>query len=422
MSKFQLDFNIYSSKDRLNSIKSINLSTLTKTELETISNYILYGKDEDGTSIVDRKEIQIKSKFNSYNKERNNVSLDELIESPTFDENILLKQKNIYKKAKPSIDKEKAKLIPGMAALWDEIDRLDRILRENKGDIEKQPTTPTLTQKQLYYLNHQLIELRTQQYYLWDSYYPATQLQRNKAEFHGNIVDEQLNYPIFPRGLMSSQNDIEFKFPKQAQTSAQASANSPTYTHSYTAPPPAQQLDVDELVKQNKPFIDFRNPDHIYELIQHYKEIEDGIRHIPDSPLHNLLWTLDFYIEKANFNEQQMLILEDKKYKMPNKAIADHLMRELGIYHQENYVSTIWNKLVGLIAEAVELNYDEFLCRNYEKAWKKCTRCGKFLLRDSRNFVKKSKALDGLTSRCKECDREVRKINKEKKQEAAHGI
>ena len=55
--KFKLDFNIYSAKDRLEAIKSIDLKSLNQTELETVTNYVLYGKDEDGTSVVDRKEI-----------------------------------------------------------------------------------------------------------------------------------------------------------------------------------------------------------------------------------------------------------------------------------------------------------------------------------------------------------------------------
>ena len=57
MSKFTLDFSIPTSKERLEAVKKIDLSNLTKTELETVSNYILYGKDADGTSSVDRKEI-----------------------------------------------------------------------------------------------------------------------------------------------------------------------------------------------------------------------------------------------------------------------------------------------------------------------------------------------------------------------------
>lgn len=89
--KFKLDFNIYSAKDRLEAVRQIDLSSLNKTELETVTNYILYGKDEDGTSIVDRKEVQIKTKFNSYQKDRT-VSLEELLESPTFDETIFQKK------------------------------------------------------------------------------------------------------------------------------------------------------------------------------------------------------------------------------------------------------------------------------------------------------------------------------------------
>lgn len=141
---------------------------------------------------------------------------------------------------------------------------------------------------------------------------------------------------------------------------------------------------------------------------------------VPDSPLHNLLWTLDYYIEKAELSEQQLLIIRDKKLRYPNKAIVEHLMDELGIYHQENYVSTIWNKTVSLIAAAAELNYDEFLCRNYDKAWKICNRCGKEYLRDTRYFVRKKKAADGLTNRCKKCDAELRLLEKGIKPEVKH--
>lgn len=124
MSKFTLDFSIPTSKERLEAVKKIDLSNLTKTELETVSNYILYGKDADGTSSVDRKEIQIKAKFNSYNKNKF-VSLDEMMESPTFDETILTQNRTIYKKIKPTIDKEKAKTVPGMIELWKSIEAME---------------------------------------------------------------------------------------------------------------------------------------------------------------------------------------------------------------------------------------------------------------------------------------------------------
>lgn len=150
--KFKLDFSIYSSKDRLEAIKSIPLDNLSKTELETITNYILYGKDEDGTSIVDRKEVQIKTKFNSYNRNKT-CSLDEMLESPTFDEGLLQKNRTIYKKNKPSINKEKAKNIPDMISLWDTIEKQEKTLNDLKNIQNPTPEE----KKQIYYLNHHLI-------------------------------------------------------------------------------------------------------------------------------------------------------------------------------------------------------------------------------------------------------------------------
>ena len=394
MPKFKLDFNIYSVKDRLEAIKKIPLNTLTKTELETVTNYVLYGKDEDGTSIVDRKEVQIKTKFNSYHK-NNTISLDALMESPTFDESIFKKDKTVYKKIKPSIDREKVKNIPGMIELWKEIDRLQRIYDENSGKIEKTNETPTLDQNQVYYLKHQLIELRTQQYYLLDSEMPTMKGHKNKAEYHEDLAKQQVNYPILPRGLKVNQRDEKFENPYLDKGMA------------------ARALENEvEILESGKPYFDFRNTEHLYQLIQHYGELESQIDEFPDSLVNNLLWTLDFYISKAKLSEQQLLIVNDKKYRLPNKVIREHLINELGIEHRENYISTIWNKAVGLIAEAVELNYDEYLCKDYPKAWKKCCKCGKILLRDSRNFVKKTKALDGLTGRCKQCDKEIRQGKK----------
>lgn len=369
----------------MEAIRSIDLSTLNKTELETVSNYILYGKDSDGTSPVDRKEIQIKTKFNSYHKDKT-TSLEALMESPTFDENIFSKGSATYKNVKPQIDKEKAKSIDGMEELWKQIEDTAARLEELKKD-------PVNNSSQIYYLTHLLIELRTQQYYLWDSLYQTILPRKNKSEFHTNKGDFQTWYPILPRGLIPQQNDLGFKEP---------------FIYGGTAP--AKAIPNEEKILEGKrPFFDFRNKEHLYHLIQHYRELEEEVRNQPDSLIWNLLWTLDFYIEKAELSEQQLFIIEMKKDKIPNKEIKDALQEQLGIYHKENYISTIWNKAVGLIAAAAELNYDEYLCKDYKKAWKQCNKCGRFLLRDSRNFVKKSRALDGLTSRCKRCDRDLRK-------------
>ena len=398
MAKFKLDFSIENSKDRLEAIKSIPLDTLTKKELETVTNYILYGKDEDGTSIVQKKEIQIKSKFNSYQKKDNIVtSLDALMESPTFDESIFQKNKTQYKKVKPEtlFKNEKVKDIVGMKELWDSIEKLQDIKDQNQGKKELQEGTPILNQTQLYYLNHQLIELYSQQYLLKDMVFPTIFSKKNKAEYHGNLTDEQLNFPILPRGLFKEEQDLDFMEPYRISDRAAHCIEN-----------------EEEIINSGKPYLDFRNKEHLYQLIQYYGDLKAYIEYQPDSPIHNLLWTLDFYIDKANLSDQQRLIVEDKKFRYQNRDIRLHLEQELGISHRENYISTIWNKAIDLIIEAVELNYDEYLCKDYKKAWKRCNKCGKLLLRDPRNFVRKSKAADGLTGRCKICDREVRQAKK----------
>lgn len=385
---FNLDFSIETSPERKAFIESHDLSTLTKKELELCSNYILYGKDpdKDMTSVVDRKEVQIKTKFSSYSKTEP-VSLDALLESPTFNENIIQKNPTIYKKVKPTLDKEKAKNIPGMEDLWEQIQKFQNLLENRE-----------LNSKQKYYIKHQLIDMRKQQYLLFDSVYPTLPPPQNKGQYYQSIQDSHLNYPVFPRGVMRVENDEDFKNPRIDRNDC------------------GRAIDLDNKIQyykdSGKPYFNFLDKEHIYQLILNYWDIKIAIENIPDSPLWNLLWTLDFYIEKANLNEQQQLIVRDKKLRLLNREISNDLQKELGIYHQENYVSTIWNKITQLIADAAELNYDEWISKDYDKAWKKCNTCGKELLRDPRNFVRKSKTKDGLTNTCKCCDREKRRARK----------
>ena len=67
-----------------------------------------------------------------------------MLESPTFDESVIMKEKSIYKKGKPTIDKEKAEKVPGMVELWKEIDKWQKIYDENSGKVEKTEETPVL--------------------------------------------------------------------------------------------------------------------------------------------------------------------------------------------------------------------------------------------------------------------------------------
>ena len=63
---FKLDFSLVTAQERREYIQSFDLSHLTNSQLELCANYILYGKDEKGKSEVDRKNIYINTKYNSY--------------------------------------------------------------------------------------------------------------------------------------------------------------------------------------------------------------------------------------------------------------------------------------------------------------------------------------------------------------------
>ena len=380
---FNLDFSIETTQDRTIFIKEMikKFPNLTKSELELCSNYILYGKDEkSGFSDVDLKKIYIKPKYNSYTKTEP-ISLDELLESPTFSETMFQNNKHLYKKEKITIDRKTDSNILGMKELWANIDRVQKIMDVNEGKIDNDGTVPTLSEKELYQYKHFLIELKKQQYFLKDNNTSTFIKKMNKGQWFNSPSSTQGNFNILPRGVMRAEKDSIFENPYM---SPYKDENQPFYKY----------------------YFDFTNKDHVCHLILFYEELKDMVKDTPDSIIWNLLWTLDFYSRKANFSQQEQLIYELKKYRTNNREIANELERQLNIKHGENYISTIWrNKVCGGIAAAAELNYDEYMMRNKVNNWKQCNTCGRILLRDKRNFVQKAQSLDGLTGRCKVCDK-----------------
>lgn len=102
--------------------------------------------------------------------------------------------------------------------------------------------------------------------------------------------------------------------------------------------------------------------------------------------------------------------MELKKHKVSNQEIKKKLEELYGLSYNENYISTIYTKeICKKISEAVTLHKDYWLERNNPNAWKQCSCCGQWKLKDPREFVRKKSSADGYTSRCKVCDKERRK-------------
>ena len=171
-------------------------------------------------------------------------------------------------------------------------------------------------------------------------------------------------------------------------------------------------------VSENK--IDLTNPEHVYHLLEFYGTLKENSFEKLNSDLKFLLWELEDYIEKANLSPARFWILIRKIDKVTNGRIGEELQEKFGLSYSDNYISTIYKGMICTqIARAAQLSLDEFNNRNNPEKFKVCSTCGKKLLRDSRNFIKKQNSKDGLAARCKSCDkiaREKRKMEKKKEE------
>lgn len=395
----KLDFTINTAKERKEFIDKLlenkNIK-YTQKEIETMSDYILYGKDSEGKSCVDRKEVHINTKYGSY-KKKEPESLEALLDNPNFNEGIFIKHNNHYKTIKPTINREKDANIPTIKELWEEIDRLQYKIDANTGKIED-PSIPKLDNFQLYKLKHYVIDLRRQQFYLKDIFNPTILQYGSSAHQTLPTKETEINwgapdsdYDIAPLGIISSNQQRFYK--------------------------PREVIEKDYKYNADaKYLLDFRNPEHIYLLFENYYDLFNYYENKPESIIKGLIETLDFYTTRAKLTEVKLFILECKKLRILNEEIKNKVNKKFNLTYTSNYISTIWKQnICQETAEAAILHYDYYLNRENPFVWKKCNMCGEIKLKDTREFVRKARSSDGLANRCKKCDKEVRKANGKEK-------
>ena len=395
----KLDFSLSTARERAEYIQRYMdpSAGYTNKELETISNYLLFGKDEDGKSVVDRKEISIKTKHNSYAR-KEAESLDALMEKPTFDERCFQTSTTRYKTIKPSIDRTKDADVPGMKELWAIIDDMQHLIDVNKGKVEDK-SVRKLSSAELYEYQHYIIELRRQQFILRDSVKPVICRMKTNVtpvydEYDGAILwdAENSDFAIAPLGLKNEASELRFENPRALE-------------------------EIDYHWNENAKWVlDFRNPEHLYELFENYDELETDCYLDVESTAAAIIETLNFYRGRANLSSEQERILDLKIKHVSNQKISEIIAKEFKATHSANYISTIYKqKICKKIADAATLHYDYYLNREIATAWKKCTCCGEYKLRDTREYMRRARASDGLSSICKICDKAKRLSKKEVK-------
>lgn len=417
---------------------------LTPDELETISNYILFGVDrETGLSESKKRNIHLEAKNSPWkNRNDDHESLEELRESPSFNEANLrpltapplrltgeekrFSRENALKTAPTYLQKIYTDLFRNI----DHVDllvgyyefmygkkgkevkppRAELIARFSEEECDKIAEEAShLTPHSYLKKKRELVALRTEQYVLRDSFAPQI--------FLGAITPHITNFDttnsfeagieVLPLGLNDKTQNARLLFSKENGINLRPR----DYTEDQL-----QKISKFYWEKQNfdknshKFYFDFRNQEHVYLLLGLYMDLEGDINWEDlDSTLPYFLRTLRFYIKEAGLSEVQEEILRLKIKRISNQEISNILRDKFGKTYAANYISTIFTKrIVQKICDAAR--YHERVVSNlfFEEEFKECTCCGRTLLRDTINFMRKGRSADGLMARCKACEKKIR--------------
>ena len=259
---------------------------LTDDELETIANYILWGKDLDGLNAVQKGEFSIETRNKTWQRD-DTESLDALLESPTFNEASLRRPTEARTKiAREVFDRNEAlaqcpsHMKPIFEDLFARIDRLELSIHWYEFDHGKRKEEPrqalqkrftpeeinaarktasTWTQYKYLKQRHLIVELRREQFTLRDSYIerhlphspPEPDLDPTSLDFDAEV-------PVYPIGLMGAPfSELIFKDQHDLNPHTYTEKELDTLTHLYW-----------ERKDKVRPvlFFDFGELEHVYEL------------------------------------------------------------------------------------------------------------------------------------------------------------
>ena len=424
--RLKLNFELESAEERTQFITEY-LPTLgfqlSEHEMETISNYILWGKDARGKNSQQNGEVELK-KWASNPVE----SLEALAETPGFQETSVRAlseppirvARTIFSRSR-ALSEAPEHLRPVFEDLFRQIDEIELELNYYEIWVGKRKTPPrekleqsfddaarahlnekakTLTQFQYLKLRHLLVELRTQQYTYYDTYkkqiLPHPGAREPVLQTENIYIGEDIS--IYPVGLKTETALSEKIF-------------------NCARPPAPGDFGEEELQAiskllwqpQTSSYIDFTNPDHILNIYLLRADLSDAQLEDPNNlygAAGRILDTLKYYEAQAGLTELQKDLLELKLKNTPNLDIAKQLNQKYNKTYNENYISTIFHqKIIPSIAAAASEHREILENIFYPENFKKCKDCGQVLLMTSTNFVKQKKSSDGFSPRCKQCEK-----------------
>lgn len=435
MNRLKLNFALPTSQERSNFLDQYLKSEIfikkppTSKELETMAEYLLWGNDsETGLNGRQSKDYLLKAKHSTWNSDEVE-SLESLVEMPTFNEGRLseLGSGPIFKKKREVFDRNKeiaraGALTDDLNHLFNRIDELDyqietyelrergrtkcireeliNRLRETCVDTRAlEAETEKWTQYSYLKKRHELVELRREQYLLRDYYAP------NSVQIEGGRTNSP-NYEgedilVLPLGLLNEDHISKLMFNDfdALAPSAYSQEQIKTMIRQYW------------FLKEKKAelYYDFRNGFHLQKIVGLMAE-DNKAGIIQNNSLFETFW---YYARNTKLEDHLMDILELKITGIRNLEIAEKINKKYGNSYTVNYISTLYcQKIIEKIAECARAHEDMITNLSFPENWKICTYCARTLLRNTSNYMVKTRSTDGYASRCKKCEKNIRNIKK----------
>lgn len=426
--RLNLNFQLESAAERAEFVRTYLEEidfTPNADELETIGNYILWGKNEKGVNAQQEGDVEIK-KWATQPVE----SLEALMEIPGFQETQLktlnapqVKVRRVVFNREEALATAPEYLRPYYEDLFRQIDTVELMLnyyelwsgrrklppRESligKFSEEEQKElnerAMRLTQFKYLKLKRLLVDLRQEQYTWKDTY--SAHVQTHLAAVPSVVQEESVwigeDVTVLPLGLCNN-TPLARKLFGGAEPSQYTGVELWELTDLLWRPPRTAHV------------LDFSNEAHLLALFTSRADLRDARMEDPSQiygAAASIVATLTYYEDQAELTPLQKDLLEMKLAHKQNYEIAQALNKKYGKTYNENYISTIFHKkIITSIAEAARQH--RLFAENifFPENFKRCKDCGRLLLMTSDNFVRQKKSSDGFSPRCKACEKEKRK-------------
>lgn len=420
--KYSLDYDLIYADERCDAVAAIidELDTNpNETDLEQMADYILFGKNDKLVSAVDTKDITVpKRRFNSFaTKAEQDESLDELLSDPTIAQDIECNAKKVgpenkspYKVIRPEIRRTKydssgniieygddfdnyGNPIPFMRELWASIDKWQE--RYDMYCGRKEPNEWVMhhpkTKYQLYKMQHFLIELRREQYYIKDVYNPTLHFFNVQKNSHSKV--EYLS----DTGVWLSKQEwcARKRNPKK-----------------YDLPQPALQdaktKDGQYYWKLSSNEINYEDSHHILALMDNYVRLLKKCYPHPDSDLRHICWDLERLVDNADLTELEYFLfvqrIAHRNIFQIQKALAEEHIVLTDATIRRMMRMTIPKKIAKT---ATRLRIESEAATGKRPSFS-CLKCGTTYPLSNLYFTKANDKRTGYTTICKECQKKSR--------------